>query len=88
MLVFLLFVVCFNGVVSGGKMTTSAGDSSEVDAAEVKSQSHCEGSNPLLFNVKSFGARADGRTDDSNVCSLLFSWKILREHKAYFLYMT
>lgn len=53
----VLFIIYFNGgaaITKPRETTTALGGRSK----------------SLLFNVKSFGARADGTTDDTKVCAL------------------
>jgi hypothetical protein len=64
MLLLLLSFFCFNAVVFTGA------DGQGLEAEARRPISHHKGSSSLLFDVKRFGARADGRTDDSKVCFL------------------
>lgn len=56
----VLFIICFSDAFAGGSRTM---------IAQVKNI-HYKETSSLLVNVKDFGARADGRTDDSKVCPL------------------
>ncbi|KAG6761941.1 hypothetical protein POTOM_035182 [Populus tomentosa] len=67
MLLLLLSFFCFNAVV----FTGADGQGLEVEAR--RPISHHKGNNSLLFDVKRFGARADGRTDDSK--AFIAAWK-------------
>jgi hypothetical protein len=64
MLLLLLSFFCFNAVVFTGA------DGQGLEAEARRPISHHKGNSSLLFDVKRFGARADGRTDDSKVCFL------------------
>ncbi|KAK1578086.1 hypothetical protein Q3G72_027402 [Acer saccharum] len=63
----VLFIVCFNGgvVIARAREMTTAGPKTAVH--------HGRGRKSLLFNVKSFGARADGTTDDTRAFKA--AWK-------------
>ncbi|KAI9389108.1 hypothetical protein POPTR_009G169100v4 [Populus trichocarpa] len=67
MLLLLLSFFCFNAVV----FTGADGQGLEVEAR--RPISHHKGNSSLLFDVKRFGARADGRTDDSK--AFIAAWK-------------
>ena len=69
LLVFSFF--CFNGVFTGGNEGRTA-DLGMEGFEHGRWLSHYKGRSSCLFNVKKFGARADGLTDDSKVCFLLF----------------
>lgn len=69
-LLLLLSVFCFNGVVFTGKGKGVAGAGAEGSEVQARRLLHHKRSSSVLFNVKSFGAQANGQTDDSQVCSL------------------
>lgn len=66
-LLLVLFIIWFSEAFIRGSGTMIAGVKGAV--AQGKNIHH-KGNNSLLLNVKDFGARADGRTDDSKVCLL------------------
>ncbi|GAV81816.1 Glyco_hydro_28 domain-containing protein, partial [Cephalotus follicularis] len=70
-LLLVLSSLCFNGVVGRGGWATMGG----VEGFEVRGRSLADdvGKNSVLFNVKSFGARADGINDDSK--AFIAVWK-------------
>ncbi|KAL3581094.1 hypothetical protein D5086_018929 [Populus alba] len=67
MLLLLLSFFCFNAAV----FTGADGQGLEVEAR--RPISHHKGNSSLLFDVMRFGARADGRTDDSK--AFIAAWK-------------
>ncbi|KAK3193876.1 hypothetical protein Dsin_025186 [Dipteronia sinensis] len=67
----VLFIVCFNGGGSGGVVIARA---RQMTTAGPKTALHLGGGRKsLIFNVKSFGARADGTTDDTRAFKA--AWK-------------
>ncbi|KAL9415642.1 hypothetical protein AB3S75_043854 [Citrus x aurantiifolia] len=62
-LLLVLFIICFSDAFAGGSRTM---------IAQVKNI-HYKETSSLLVNVKDFGARADGRTDDSKAFEA--AWK-------------
>lgn len=73
----LLCILCFNGVFGGGQGIQIAAVSG-VEGSEAHNGSlvnhKCRGHG--LFDVMSFGAQADGRTDDTRVRSLSLSLSV------------
>lgn len=64
---------CFSSVLSRGIKET------EILGVEVRGGSslHYRSKSSRVFSVRSFGARANGVADDSNVCSVFVSFSFL-----------
>lgn len=68
-LLLLLAIFCLEDVFGRGRTTAFCVESTKLQGR--RSLSHDKAKSSGRFNVKSFGAVADGRTDDSNVCELV-----------------
>lgn len=73
-LLLVVSIFCFNGVFDSGRGTKVAAISGLQGIESQKSSLlHHKGRRFGLFDVMSFGARADGQTDDTRVCFLSLS---------------
>lgn len=68
----LLYVLSFFFCVNGRGLGLASSGANGVQVLE-RSPAELKGANTHLFNVRSFGAQADGHTDDRRVCSCHFS---------------
>ncbi|RVX12106.1 Exopolygalacturonase [Vitis vinifera] len=68
----LLYVLSFFFCVNGRGLGLASSGANGVQMLE-RSPAELKGANTHLFNVRSFGAQADGHTDDRRVCSCHFS---------------